>query len=106
MSRQYRVIASPSVFIDPASIFEHIERWTEDHALAARTVGQIREYIGALCDTPRRGTRRDDLRPGLRIVTFRKRTAIAREIDETARTVTILRIFYGGQDYETALHAP
>ncbi len=106
MSRQYRVIASPSVFIDLTSIFEHIERWTEDHALAARTVGQIREYIGALCDTPRRGTRRDDLRPGLRIVTFRKRTAIAREIDETARTVTILRIFYGGQDYETALHAP
>jgi plasmid stabilization system protein ParE len=34
------------------------------------------------------------------MVPFRKRTAIAFEIDETKRMVMILRVFYGGQDYE------
>ena len=34
---------------------------------------------------------------------FRKRTAIAFEIDETERTVMILRVFYGGQDYDAVM---
>ncbi len=106
MSRRYRVVEKPSVFTDYIDIADHIERWTGDRPLAVRTVELIRDYIKGMRDTPHRGTRRDDLRPDLRIVAFRKRTAIAFEIDETERTVAILRVFYGGQDYETALRAP
>jgi toxin ParE1/3/4 len=53
---------------------------------------------------PHRGTQRDDLRPGLRIVPFKKRTAIAFEIDEEKDVVRVLRVFYGGQDYDAVLN--
>jgi toxin ParE1/3/4 len=43
-----------------------------------------------------RGTRRDDIRPGLRIVGFERRMVIAFHVDE--RTATIDRILYGGRD--------
>ena len=99
----YRVEEKPDVFLDYVAIAEHVERWTEDRALADRTVDAIRAFITSLKEIPHRGTKRDDLRPGLRIVTFKRRTAIAIEIDEGAKVVTVLRVFYGGQDYETVL---
>jgi toxin ParE1/3/4 len=48
-----------------------------------------------------RGTRRDDLRPGLRIVGFERRVTIAFHVDP--RTATIDRIFYAGRDVEGVL---
>ena len=45
---------------------------------------------------PESGTRRDDLRPGLRITTWRRRVTIAFHITDT--TVAIDRILYGGRD--------
>lgn len=50
---------------------------------------------------PLRGTQRDDLRPGLRITNYKGRTLIA--FDVNAQQVSIIGLFYGGQDYETAL---
>jgi toxin ParE1/3/4 len=49
---------------------------------------------------PIRGTRRDDIRPGLRVFGFRIRVSIAFEV--TDGLVTILGIFYGGQEFEAA----
>ena len=46
-----------------------------------------------------RGIRRDDLRPGLRILGFERRAVITFQL--TAEAVTILRILYGGRDIET-----
>lgn len=103
MSRRYRVEEKPDVFLDYVAIAEHVERWTGSRAAADRTLDTIRSFVKGLADTPHRGTKRDDLRSGLRIVAFRKRTAIAIEIDERERVVTVLRVFYGGQDYEAVL---
>jgi plasmid stabilization system protein ParE len=47
--------------------------------------------------------RRDDIRPGLRITNYRKRTVIAFAVDTDAERVEILGIFHGGQDYEAGL---
>jgi toxin ParE1/3/4 len=47
-----------------------------------------------------RGSKRDDLRPGLRTVGFERRIAIAFHVD--ASTVTIDRVLYGGRDLEGA----
>ena len=44
---------------------------------------------------------RDDARPGLRITHYRKRAVIAFDVD--ADLVSIIGVFYGGQDYETIL---
>ena len=70
---------------------------------AERAIGyidRIEECCRSLSVFPDRGTRRDDLRPGLRILGFERRAVIALHIQ--ADTVTILRILYGGRDVETA----
>jgi hypothetical protein len=41
--------------------------------------------------------------PGLRINHYRGRAVIAFLVDSDAETVSIVGVFYGGQDYETAL---
>jgi toxin ParE1/3/4 len=48
-----------------------------------------------------RGTRRDDLRPGLRVVGFARRVTIAFHINDNR--VTIDRVLYGGRDLSAAL---
>lgn len=104
--RPYRVEEKPDAFYDYRTIGEHIERWTGDRALADRTIDAIRDFIKSLSKVPHRGTKRDDLRPGLRIVPFGRRTAVAIEIDDKNAVVTVLRVFYGGQDYESVLSRP
>lgn len=59
----------------------------------------IYDYCDDLTDFPLRGCARDDLAPGLRVLGFRKRAAIAFTIIESE--VTIHGIYYGGRDYET-----
>jgi plasmid stabilization system protein ParE len=44
---------------------------------------------------------RDDVRPGLRITNYKKRAVIAFQVD--ADLVSIIGVFYGGQNYETIL---
>ena len=41
------------------------------------------------------------MRPGLRITHYKKRAVIAFDVD--ADVVSIIGVFYGGQDYETIL---
>lgn len=68
---------------------------------AAHFTSAIVDYCESLEKFPQRGNRRDDIRPGLRITSYRRRVVIA--FDVTADSVNIIGIFYGGQDYETAL---
>lgn len=81
-----------------------IYRYVADAAspeIAARFTDSIVRHCEGLEDFPLRGTRRDDIRPGLRITGFRRRVTIAHTVDESS--VIILGVFYGGQDYEAAL---
>lgn len=85
---------------------EALYAYIADDAGALRAqdfVSSIVEYCEGLDTFSNRGTRRDDIRLGLRIVAFRRRVTIAFTVD--AQTVTILGVFYGGQDYGTALQA-
>ncbi len=52
----------------------------------------------ALQDFPERGTRRDDIRPGLRILGFERRATIVFQVAK--REVVIVRILYGGRNLE------
>ena len=52
---------------------------------------------------PHRGTRRDDIRPGLRITHYKGRAIIAFAVE--AEQLSIIGVFYGGQDYEEALRS-
>jgi toxin ParE1/3/4 len=48
-----------------------------------------------------RGTARDDIRSGMRMVGYNRQVSIAFRID--SEIVTILAIFYGGQNYDEIL---
>jgi toxin ParE1/3/4 len=62
-------------------------------------IERIEDWCSKLSTFPDRGTRRDDLRPGLRIPGFEGRAVIALQVNP--ETVTILRILYGGRNIET-----
>ena len=65
---------------------------------AARRVMAIRKAADRLARFPLRGTARNDILPGIRFL------AIARaiywfDVDQAARKVRILAVFFGGQDH-------
>ena len=69
--------------------------------IAFRYTGALISYCEGLSTFPDRGIRRDDVRPGLRITNYKHRAVIAFTVE--ANQVSIIGIFYGGQDYEAAL---
>lgn len=72
-------------------------------AVAAGYVDAIVAHCEGLAVFPHRGTMRDDIRPGLRTSSYQKRVVIATFVDDEAQRVTILGVFYGGQDYDAIL---
>ncbi len=80
-------------------IYDYIApRGGADRALAY--VERIQATCLSLSGHPERGTRRDDIRPGLRITGFERRVTIAFHIG--VDVVIIDRILCGGRDLETA----
>ena len=55
----------------------------------------------SLAHVPERGTKRDDILPGLCTFGFERSTAIAYRVLKTR--VEIVTIAYGGRDFESAL---
>lgn len=96
----YRVVFSPEAEEQLAALYRYIA--------AAASPGIAKRYVEALigaCEGlqsfPLRGTPRDDIRPGLRTTNFKGRAVIA--FDVGPETVSIIGVFYGGQDYGTVL---
>jgi toxin ParE1/3/4 len=81
------------------SIYEYVAN-AASQRIAEGFVADISHYCDGLSSFPERGSRRDDLRPGLRLVGFRRRVTIAFRID--AEAVRILGVFYGGRNIEAA----
>jgi len=54
-----------------------------------------------LADFPERGTKRDDILPGLRTIGFERRVTIAFRVQETR--VEIVTVAYGGRNFERTL---
>ena len=69
--------------------------------IAKRYTDAIVTHCEELQTFPLRGNQRDDIRPGLRTTNYRKRAVIAFSVNATR--VSILGVFYGGQDFEVAL---
>lgn len=71
-----------------------------DEALtrAADRISAVELSLRNLATAPNRGTLRDDIRPGLRNVTV-NRAIFWFELDESARLVRVMAVFFGGQDH-------
>lgn len=96
----YRVIFSPEAQEQLVELFHYVAEAASSD-IAARYTEAIVSYCESLCTFPLRGTSRDDVRHGLRITNYKKRAVIAFDVE--ADVVSIIGVFYGGQDYETIL---
>ena len=92
-----RVVFSPEAHEDLFSLYNYVAEQA-GHTRAIGYINRIEKYCRGFELAGERGSRRDDLRPGLRIVGFERRVTIAFHVDDDA--VTIDRIFYAGRDVE------
>ncbi len=95
------VVFTPEAEEQLAALYRYIAVAASSAAIAQRYTSAIITYCEGLRTFPQRGTRRDDIRPGLRITNYKKRAVIAFDVD--AERISIIGVFYGGQDYETIL---
>ena len=72
-------------------------------AVAERYTSAVVDTCEGLAHFPMRGVPREDIRPGLRVTHHKGRTVIAYAVDADALTVSVIGVFYGGQDHEGAL---
>src|ERR1700731_166485 len=95
--KRNRVSFRPLAEADLFGLYRHITEQA-GREVAGSYIDRIEEACMALEYFPERGTRRDDIRPGLRTMGFERRaTIVFRAIKDEA---VIVRIFYGGQNYE------
>lgn len=96
----YRVVFTPEAEEQLTALYRYIAEAASPD-IAARYTDAIVNYCESLRTFPRRGTLRDDVRPGLRVTHYKKRAVIAFAVD--ADLVFIIGVFYGGQNYENLL---
>jgi toxin ParE1/3/4 len=76
----------------------------EASAHAGVRIRSIRSDISKLTNQPHRGTLHDRVLPGLRHVSF-GRAVVWFRVDEVPEVITVLAVFFGGQDHERRMLA-
>jgi toxin ParE1/3/4 len=94
-----RVLFTPRAEAQLDRIYGYIALQADEDRADAFT-RRIIAYCEGLATFPERGTRRDDLFPGLRTIGFERSVTIAFAI--MPDIVLIEGVYYGGQNYETA----
>lgn len=98
--KKFKVSFRPRAEADLFGLYRHIAEEVGEVAAGAY-IDRIEAACRALESFPERGTRRDDIRPGIRTMGFEHRATIVFQVKRS--DVVIVRMFYGGQDYERAL---
>jgi plasmid stabilization system protein ParE len=98
----YRVVFAPEAGDQLEALFTGIAERASP-AVARRYADAVIATCEGLALFPLRGVAREDIRPGLRLTHHKGRTVIAYAVDEVEQTVSIVGVFYGGQDHEGAL---
>lgn len=94
------VVFAPEARDDLANIYDWIAK-SSSPSVALSFLERIETYCLAFDLAGERGTGRDDIRPGLRVVGFERTLTLAFAVDED--TVSFLRIFYAGSDWRDHL---
>lgn len=98
----YPVVFTPEAQGQLEALYSYIAEAAAP-VVAERYSNAIVNYCESLRTFPLRGSSRDDIRPGLRITNYKGRAVIA--FDVSNERVSIIGIFYGGQDFEAALNS-
>jgi toxin ParE1/3/4 len=94
------VVYSAEAESDLAALYDYLAA-AASPAVAIRVMRRLRTWLDGFDIGAERGTRRDDIRPGLRTIGFERRVTAAFTIDD--ERMLILRLFYGGQAWQEAL---
>jgi len=100
VTTSYRIVVTPEARDEIDELHSYIAA-AADAETASRFTDGIIDYIAKLSEFPKRGTPRDDLRPGLRTISWRRRVTIAFVAEE--HDVIVVGVFYGGRDFEALL---
>ena len=95
-----KVSFRPQAETDLLNLYRYIEA-ESGSAVAGGYIDRIEIACLSLATFPQRGQRRDDIRPGLRILGFERRVSLIFEVRKTE--IVIVRVLYGGQDLERIL---
>jgi toxin ParE1/3/4 len=98
--KRYEVRFQPRARADLLALYNYIAD-AAGIGVAEAYVRRIETTCLDLQTFPERGTRREHIRQGLRTMGFERRATIAFIVE--AESVVIVRIFYGGQNFERAL---
>jgi len=90
----YRIKLLPEAEDDLAAIYAYI-RDNGSPEIARGYIGRIQAFLRGFDTFPERGARRDDIRPGLRMVGFERRVTIAFVVE--GDEVIFSNILYGGR---------
>ncbi len=100
--KPYPVVFTPEAEEQLAALYRYIAVAATPE-IAQRYTSAIVTYCERLRTFPHLGVSREDIRPGLRITNYKGRTVIA--FDVATELVSIIGVFYGGQDYTTLLQS-
>ena len=98
--KKYEVTFRPHAEADLFALYSYIAK-EAGRAVAGAYIDRIEAACLSLATYPNRGRRRDEIRRGLRTIGFERRATIVFQVSEAE--IVIVRIFYGGQDYERIL---
>jgi toxin ParE1/3/4 len=97
---RYQIVVTPEARNQLDDLHAHISA-AADTGTAADFTDALLDQIGTLNEFPRRGTPRDDLRPGLRTIAWRRRVTVAYVVEDAA--VVVIGVFYAGRDFESLI---
>ena len=100
MTRPKDVVFSPEAEAQIIALYEYLSVHASPSITETYT-NAIVERCERLGEMPMVGVARNDIRRGMGAIFFRRRAVIAYSV--ATKAVTILAIFYGGQDHESLL---
>ncbi|CAN5270779.1 hypothetical protein BH11ACT1_BH11ACT1_14040 [soil metagenome] len=95
-----RVVFRREALAQLEELYDYVAEAASPHT-ASELVDSIVSFCEDLEPFPLRGIARDDIRPGLRTIGYRRRGVVAFVVRDDA--VVVLGVFYGGRDYEPFL---
>ena len=96
----YQVVFTPEAQEQLHELYWYIAQKASPE-IAERYTSGIIDFCESLVNFPHRGNTRDDVRPGLRVTNYKRRTVIAFAIIE--ERISIIGLYYGGRNYERDL---
>jgi toxin ParE1/3/4 len=99
--KRRRLVFRPQAEADLDAIYDYIANASSNFEVAFNFTERLHAACFKLVDFSERGTPRDDLLPGLRIIGFERKSVIAYVV--LSNDVVIVNIFLGGRDWEAAI---